>query len=128
MTTSVAIKNIIHSQLVRVDSVFVNPFLLEDFNHMREVLGGDCFAIALPHDIVLWCATPIDRSIFEHTVTIQIGKKAEHLLGNVLITSNDEDSLNGICSLSEHQLKWLRENFYLEKSELHGNYVMKFYA
>ena len=128
MTTSVAIKNKINSQLVRVDSVFVNPIQLENFNHMQEVLGGDCFAISLPQDILLWRGTTSGRSIFEHTITIRYGKKAEHLLGSVLITSNDEDHLDGICSLSDNQLKWLRDNFQLEKSELHGNYVLTFNA
>lgn len=128
MTTMVETKNQVFSQLVREDSIFVNPFLLDGFEHMQKVLGGDCIAIALPIDIIFWYSAAATQDPYKHTMTIRYYGKTEHVYGNVLITSNDDDNVNGIRSLSPCQLKWLIDNVYFVRSELHGNYVLKFFV
>ncbi|MEK5071771.1 hypothetical protein [Sporosarcina sp. FSL K6-1508] len=104
---------------------FANNILLEDFDHMQTLLGGDCIALALPCDILLWYPVPGESRV-KHTLTIQQATEQKIIYGNCLLTSNDEESLNGIRSLSANQRKWLGDNHSMVESEISGEYVIKF--
>ena len=113
--------------LFRSGSIYAEVIELENFTHMQEVLGGECFAIQFPKDILLWCTNQRDRPAIDHTLSIvKDGHKAEYF-GNLLFTSNDDEKLEGINFLSVEQTKWLSENFRMGTSPLHGNFVFEFF-
>ena len=115
------------SLLFSPKAFFAKNVLIENFKQMQELLGGECFAITLPHEILLWCSVQKDRKPSEHTLSILKQGYREHYYGNLLFTSDDEDSFQGIRSLSEHQIKWLGKQCRIVESPLSGDSVFDFH-
>lgn len=114
------------SLLFRTHCIYAETVQLVDFTHMQQLLGGECFAIEFPMEILLWCSNQWDRAAIEHTLTIDKNGKKIECYGNLLFTSNDNDCPTGIGSLTEEQTKWLSQNFRIALSPLHGNHVFEF--
>lgn len=115
------------SSLFFPESHFIaNNIEVENFDHMQALLGGDCIAIALPYDILLWHHAQIGENNAKHTLTIQQGPQHKEIFGNCILTSNDDYCLSGIRSLSDSQRQWLGQHHSLMESEISGEYVFKF--
>lgn len=126
MTTTIQCNQREVSLLFTPNTFFTEKVQLRDYQHMQELLGGDCFAIQLPESILVWCSFQKDRKPYEHSISIASGGYIEVLLGNVVITSNDDDNMNGFRDLSDRQMKWLAQNSQLIKSELNDYFIIQF--
>lgn len=106
-------------------SFFANRVQVNGYMQMQELLGKDCIAYQLPCDILLWHSNQATTHE-SHTLTIQKSTQLCHVFGGCLLTSNDEDGLDGFKALSNDQFQWLSQNHDLIESPFTGNYAIKF--
>lgn len=126
MTIETAVCN---SLFLNAGSFFASTIELAGYRHMQQLLGGECEAIQLTPNILIWYK-PYENVLGspdnDHTLTILKGNQSVNLYGNILITSNDDNNLDGIRGLSDQQHKWLGQHSELIISEHTGNYIIQF--
>jgi len=107
---------------------FANNVMLNGFEHMQGLLDGECIATELPCGILLWHTDKPVTMYSKHTLTIHLKSGTRQIYGNCIFTSDDDESLSGVRSLSDIQMKWLSTHHDLINSTTSNDLIIEFFA